>query len=75
MLVELERLLRLVSRTVELPVDAGHKELLEAVLSGDPQAARATAHAHAEGTEKLVLEALLASDVLQGVNLGSLHFE
>lgn len=74
-LVELERLLRLVARTLELPVDSGHQELLEAVLSGDPQAARASARAHAEGTEKLVLEALLASDVLQGVNLGSLHVD
>ncbi len=69
---DLERLLRLALPHLDRDHshDQGHRELLEAILGNDPEGARAAALAHAERTEKLVIDALLSSDALQGINLG-----
>lgn len=69
-ILELERVLRLIARSVELPSEGGKRELLEAILAGNAHAAREAAIRHAEICEKLIIDALLSHDSLQQVNLG-----
>lgn len=47
-----------------------HQELLEAIVAGDPEAARAVAVGQARSSEQMVMEALLSSDAVQSTNLG-----
>jgi DNA-binding GntR family transcriptional regulator len=47
----------------------GHLELLEAIRRQDADAARCLAVSHAQASHRMVLEALLSTDAVQGANL------
>lgn len=50
-----------------------HQELLEAVRLRDPERAREIASSQASASERMVLEALLATEAIQSINLGGVH--
>lgn len=53
--------------------NAQHEEIALAILSGDAAGARQAAASHVKSTEKMVVEAMLSSEVLQGINLGRVN--
>lgn len=71
-LVELERLFRFALRLAGRPGEVAHDHhaLVDAIVRHDPERARQAAIDHAAASEDMVVEALLSSDVIQGVNVG-----
>lgn len=50
-----------------------HTELLSAILSGDPHKARDVAVSQGHTSQRMVLEALLSSDIVMSTNITALH--
>ena len=49
-----------------------HTDLVNAILSGDAEKARDVAVSQGHSSQRMVLEALLASDVVMSTNIGAL---
>jgi DNA-binding GntR family transcriptional regulator len=73
---QMERLfhlgLALTSRSEEVVHE--HEDLLKAILAGDPKAAREVAGAQIRSAQKMVIDAMLASPVLQSTNVLATQF-
>ena len=69
-LVKVDRVVRLAFGTVPPDNLREHRELLRAVLDGDPKTAGALAAEHADATERALLDALLSSDAVDQMRLG-----
>lgn len=70
--LKIERMLRAIAPSARATPEEEareHAEILHAIQLGDPISARTLAESHATATEKRVMEALLSSDSLQGINL------
>jgi DNA-binding GntR family transcriptional regulator len=74
-LEQLERVMHLgltsTSRADEIVHE--HTELVAAILSGDPDKAREVAVSQGHTSQRMVLEALLSSDIVMSTNIGALH--
>jgi DNA-binding GntR family transcriptional regulator len=74
---QMERLfhlgLALTSRSDEVVHE--HEDLLKAILAGDPKTAREVAGAQIRSAQKMVLDAMLASPVLQSTNVLATQFK
>jgi DNA-binding GntR family transcriptional regulator len=74
-LEQLERVMHLgltaTSRADEIVHE--HTELVNAIFSGDPDKARDVAVAQGHSSQRMVLEALLSSDIVMSTNIGALH--
>ena len=74
-LEQLERVMHLgltaTSRADEIVHE--HTELVNAILSGDPDKARDVALSQGRTSQRMVLEALLSSDVVMSTNIGALN--
>lgn len=74
-LEQLERVMHLgltaTSRADEIVHE--HTELVNAILSGDAEKARHIAVSQGHSSQRMVLEALLSSDIVMSTNIGALH--
>lgn len=74
-LEQLERVMHLgltaTSRADEIVHE--HTELVSAILSGDPDKARDVAVSQSHTSQRMVIEALLSSDIVMSTNIGALH--
>lgn len=74
-LEQLERVMHLgltaTSRADEIVHE--HTELVAAILAGDPDKAREVAISQGHTSQRMVLEALLSSDIVMSTNIGAFH--
>jgi DNA-binding GntR family transcriptional regulator len=64
--MQMERLFRiaLLLHSRSDGIDHGHRELMEAIVSGDPELARKVAVAHVRTSQRVVIDALVSSDAV-----------